>query len=221
MAFSDFSKGQRLDPSVFLNMEMEERALLTDDDIAGLDMTVYRALKKNDLTFMFKGCAGLKTPDLSRLNTIGVKRLDWMFAQCSNLRQLDLSGFDTSDVICMTYMFDRCKSLNELNLESFDFSKVTDMYQMFTGCSELRRLIVSDTIRDAKVITRSTGSYEWTSTWGGAHSPSQADFAGTLERVWVEEKKTIAFGDATRDEQFTYLGLEQRVEIVVVPLKRK
>lgn len=210
-----------LDPAVYRNMELNERARLTDDDIAGLDMAAYRKLKKDSLTGAFKGCAGLISPDLSGLKTNGVKSMDHMFEGCRKLRSLDLSGFDTSEVRSMPYMFSGCWNLRSLNLSSFDFSKVTDMYRMFFDCAWLRELIVSDTIGEAKVITRSTGHYEWNSTWGGAHSPSQADFAGTLERVWVGDKETIALGDAKRDEQFAYLGLRDRVELVVVPHKRR
>lgn len=40
-------------------------------------------------------------------------------------------------------------------------------------------------------------------------------------RVEVEEKETIGFGDVTKAEQFSYLGLGYRVELVVAPHKRK
>ena len=92
-----------------------------------------------DSSYMFYGCSGLTSLDLSSFNTSKVTNMSYMFYGCSGLWRLDLSGFDTSKVTDMSYMFYRCTSLyyysqESLDLSAFDTSKVTNMSYMFYYC---------------------------------------------------------------------------------------
>ena len=96
-----------------------------------------------NMSFMFYGCSGLNSLDLSRFNTSKVTSMQSMFNTCSRLKSLDLSHFNTANVTNMQYMFYGCSGLTSLDLSSFNTSKVTSMYSMFNSCSGLKSLDLS------------------------------------------------------------------------------
>ena len=55
----------------------------------------------------------------------------YMFSGCSGVTSLDLSMFDTSKVKDMTYMFYGCAALTTLDISSFDMSNVVRYTDMF------------------------------------------------------------------------------------------
>ena len=90
-----------------------------------------------NMSYMFYGCSGLTSLDLSGWNTSKVTDMSGMFEGCSNLTSLDLSNFNTSSVTSMGYMFNRCSGLTSLDLSGWNTSKVTDISDMFRGCTSL------------------------------------------------------------------------------------
>ena len=68
-------------------------------------------------------------------NTSRVTNMSYMFDGCSGLKSLDLSNFDTSKVTSMDSMFQNCSSLESLDLSGWNTSNVTDMPSMFYNCS--------------------------------------------------------------------------------------
>lgn len=109
------------------------------------------------------------------------------------------------------------EAITEVDASSVYFTQSTNLSGMFNGCIRLNRVVLSDTIMYAKVSHVVGGHYEEYSTWGGAHSPSQADFAGTSAREWVEDKQMVPFTQATEAEQRKHLGLGEQTVITIVP----
>ena len=97
-----------------------------------------------DMDYMFKGCRGLTSLDLSNFNTSNVTSMTQMFISCRGLTSLDLRNFNTSNVTSMDDMFRYCNSLTSLNVSNFDTSNVTSMGQMFQNCNGLKSLDLSN-----------------------------------------------------------------------------
>ena len=96
-----------------------------------------------NMSFMFDGCSGLTSLDVSKFDTSNVTTMSYMFTSCTSLTSLDLSGWDTSNVTDMGDMFSYCSGLKSLDLSSFDTSQVTDIAGMFQECSGLTSLDLS------------------------------------------------------------------------------
>ena len=96
-----------------------------------------------NMSFMFSGCSGLKSLDLSGFNTSNTTDMESMFEGCSGLTSLDLRGFNTSSVRHMEFMFQNCSGLKTIDVSHFDTSKVTGMSYMFHNCSQLVSLDLS------------------------------------------------------------------------------
>ena len=104
----------------------------------------FRDFRPTTTAMWFLNCTVLrKIGGLEHLNTSEVKNMSWMFYGCSGLTSLDLSHFNTQNVICMDNMFDGCSALTSLDLRHFNTQNVTNMGGMFWGCSALTSLDVS------------------------------------------------------------------------------
>ena len=88
---------------------------------------------------MFENCSGLKSIDLSLLDTKNVENMKGMFNGCFNLINF-VSPLDTKNVTNMSSMFSDCKRLAKLDLSYLDVSKVTDTFNMFKYCSNLKKI---------------------------------------------------------------------------------
>ena len=91
-------------------------------------------------------------------NTSNVTDMSYMFYGCSGLTSLDVSSFNTNMVTDMTYMFKGCTSLTSLTLSNFNTSNVTYMDSMFYGCSKLKtiRMVGCSTDTVNKIKTQLT-----------------------------------------------------------------
>ncbi len=89
------------------------------------------------MRFMFYGCSGLTSVDLSRFNTTNVTSMLSMFYGCSGLTSLNVSNFNTSNVTDTRSMFRNCTGLTSLDLGNFNTANVTSMGNMFNGCTNL------------------------------------------------------------------------------------
>lgn len=96
-----------------------------------------------NMRYMFHGCDGLTSLNLSKWDTSKVTNMSEMFFNCSKLTSLDVSSFNTSNVTDMSSMFSGCTSLASLDVSSFNTSNVTNMEFMFAGCSGLTSLDLS------------------------------------------------------------------------------
>ena len=96
-----------------------------------------------NMSYMFYGCSGLTSLDVSKFNTGKVKNMSNMFTGCSGLTSLDVSTFNTAKVVIMSYMFTGCSGLKSLNVSTLNTVSVEDMKWMFKGCSNLTSLDVS------------------------------------------------------------------------------
>ena len=97
-----------------------------------------------DMYYMFYGCSGLTSLDVSGFNTSNVTTMSGMFCDCSGLTSLDVSGFNTSNVRYISYMFRNCSSLTSLDVSGFDTFNVYYMDEMFFGCSSLKTIYCDD-----------------------------------------------------------------------------
>ena len=179
------------------------------------------------LDHLFDGYESITELDLSSFDTSKVWTMHSMFKNCKSLQRLNLSSFDTSGTYNMAFMFENCESLKRLDLSHFDFSSVGHMKGMFKGCTNLEEVIVSDTILRAGGVDHATGHKiaKYYSSWSGAHTPSQADAAGTLCYDLEDEIARVSFARATQEEQYKHLGLMDkdtsapRAKLIIVPHK--
>ncbi len=96
-----------------------------------------------NMGYMFWGCSGLTSLNVSGFNTSKVTNMSFMFHNCRGLTSLDVSNFNTENVTNMYGMFENCSGLTSLNVSGFNTENVTNMYGMFWGCSGLTSLNVS------------------------------------------------------------------------------
>ena len=83
---------------------------------------------------MFASCAGLKSLDLTPLDTSNVTDMSSMFEECG-LTSLDLSPLDTSKVNDMSYMFHYCTSLSAITYgQKFVKANGLNVTDMFINC---------------------------------------------------------------------------------------
>ena len=109
-----------------------------------LSFDKFSNIKLTTCNKMFSGCSGLKSVNLSSIDTSNVTDMYYMFETCSSLTSLDVSNFDTSKVTNIYGMFYNCKNLTSLNLSNWHTSKVTSMEYMFYGCQNLTSLNLSN-----------------------------------------------------------------------------
>ena len=120
--------------------------------LTSLDLSSFNTAKVTYMHGMFSGCSGLTSLDLSHFNTSEVKGMYYMFEGCTGLTSLDLSSFNTEKVTDMSYMFSGCTNLTSLNLSSFNTQNVTNMTRMFNGCGGLKTIFVGDGWSTEKVV---------------------------------------------------------------------
>ena len=97
-----------------------------------------------DMSYMFYGCSGLTSLDVSGFNTANVTNMSYMFEGCSGLTSLDVAGFNTVNVTNMFALFSGCSGLTSLDVSNFNTAKVRQMQAMFARCSGLTSLDVRD-----------------------------------------------------------------------------
>ena len=111
--------------------------------LTSLDVSSFDTQKVIEMWHMFEGCSGLTSLDVSNFNTQNVTGMGAMFGGCSGLTSLDLSNFNTQNVTNMGVMFRGCSGLTSLDVSNFNTQNVTNMGAMFLGCSGLTSLDVS------------------------------------------------------------------------------
>ena len=111
------------------------------------DIVIYSRFGKlilpEDCSYMFAGCKGLTTLNMSLCDTSRVTDMQHMFDECSSLTSLDLSNFYTSNVTDMQYMFNKCSELTSINLSSFNTENLVNISYMFNLCEKLQSLDLS------------------------------------------------------------------------------
>ena len=112
--------------------------------LTSLDLSNFNTSNVTDISGMFSGCSGLTSLDVSNFNTSNVTKMNGMFHQCRSLTSLDVSNFNTTNVTNMSHMFAYCLCLTSLDLSNFNTSNVTDMSYMFNFCRSLTSLDVSN-----------------------------------------------------------------------------
>ena len=105
--------------------------------LTSLDLSHFNTQNVTNMGYMFRGCSGLTSLDLSHFNTQNVTNMGHMFSYCSGLTSLDVSHFNTQNVTYMNYMFSGCSGLTSLDVSHFNTQNVTDMGWMFEDCSAL------------------------------------------------------------------------------------
>ena len=104
-------------------------------------------LKTNEVTnmqYMFRGCSGLTSLNLSGFNTAKVTDMSYMFYNCTALTSLNVTNWNTANVTTMMDMFSECRNLTDLNVSGFNTANVTDMLSVFENCRALTGLNVSN-----------------------------------------------------------------------------
>ena len=146
------------------------------------------------------------------LNTTEVTIMNYMFLGCRGLTSLDLSNFNTANVTSMTGMFLLCDGLTSLDLSNFNTSKVTDMSGMFQNCFGLKTIYSGDGWSTAAVTSSGSMFYNCTSLVGGmgttySSSHTNAAYAhidgGPSNPGYFTEKNASLRGDVDADGSVT------------------
>ena len=135
--------------------------------LASLDLSGWNTSCVTKMLCMFYGCSGLTSLDVSGWDISRVRSTGSMFSGCSGLASLDLSGLNTSGVTDMHYMFSDCSGLTSLDLSGLDTSSVTDMGSMFSGCSALNEVVLGEKTELSR-MSRFGSSYDdtkYTDMW--------------------------------------------------------
>jgi len=111
--------------------------------LTSLDVTHFDTDNVTDMSYMFYNCKGLTSLDVTHFNTGNVTNMSYMFYYCNSLTNLDVTHFNTGNVTNMSYMFYYCKGLTSLDVTNFDTSNVTTMASMFSYCNSLTNLDVT------------------------------------------------------------------------------
>ena len=105
--------------------------------LTSLDLSNFNTANVTDMSYMFAGCNGLASLVVSNFNTTNVTDMSYMFAAFYNQIILDLSNFNTANVTSMEGMFSGSHGLTSVNVTNFNTSNVTNMRDMFNDCSSL------------------------------------------------------------------------------------
>ena len=103
---------------------------------------IIESRKMTNCSKMFYECCGLKSIDLSGLDTSIVTEMTEMFFGCENLKTVDISNFNMTNVEEMTGMFEKCDALEYVKLVNFNMPKLIKMDSMFYECKNLRSVKV-------------------------------------------------------------------------------
>ena len=108
--------------------------------LTSLDLSPLETTNVTNMSSMFSSCRGLTSLDLTPLDTTRVTNMSYMFSGCSGLTSLDLTPLETTNVTNMRGMFYLCSGLKSLDLTPLNTSKVTNMMEMFSNCKSLTTL---------------------------------------------------------------------------------
>ena len=106
-----------------------------------------------NMYYLFKGCKGLKSIDLSNSDLSKVTDMRSTVKGCSSLESFTFPK-NLQNVLSMEDMFCECSKLQSINLSNLDLSKITSMNSMFFGCSSLRSVTFPENLPNLKVIER-------------------------------------------------------------------
>ena len=86
------------------------------------------------MSFMFSGCRGFTSLDLSSFNTSNVTNMNWMFANCKGLTNLDLRNIDIIKVTNYTNIFYNVPSNTVIYVSTEEMKEwVLDKQSSFTN----------------------------------------------------------------------------------------
>ena len=111
--------------------------------------------------YWFSMLASLETIEgIENLNTSKVTSTAWMFHGCEGLETLDVSGFDMGNVTDANHMFSNCIRLRTIYCnQSWNIS---NSKEMFRTCSQLKGAVAYDYLKtDCSMANPETGYFTW------------------------------------------------------------
>ena len=142
------------------------------------DMKYLNTSEVESMSWMFNGCSGLTSLDVSGFDTGNVTSMDGMFYDCSGLTSLDVSGFDTQNVTNLRSMFYGCSGLTSLDVSGFNTGNVTDMSYMFYDCNRLTTIYCGSNWKTDNVQTSGqmfTNCFHLVGAQGTAYDENHTD----------------------------------------------
>ncbi|MDE6276577.1 MAG: DUF285 domain-containing protein [Muribaculaceae bacterium] len=113
----------------------------------------FKSTQPNSCSWWFANFKNLKEIEgLQFLDTAKVKYMDYMFTGCSGLTSIDLSSFNTANVISINGMFTHCSGLTLIDFCNLNTDNATNMMYMFSGCPGLRTVIFGEEFNDFEKI---------------------------------------------------------------------
>lgn len=123
------------------------------ENLTGIDLSNLHTARVQKMDGMFRDCEKLESiAGLGGLDTNAVTDMSYMFAGCSGIESLDLTGFDTGSVINMSSMFADCESVKSLDLSSFDLSDLWYADNMFENCDSLVQIETPTSVPEGLMI---------------------------------------------------------------------
>lgn len=101
--------------------------------------------QNNAMEYLFYGCEGLKSIDLSGLETGSVTTMKAMLSGCKKLTQLTgYENWDTDSLKSIAYMFDGTASLQAVDLSNWTLSRIENTAWCFQNCAASKILLPDD-----------------------------------------------------------------------------
>ena len=167
--------------------------------LTSLDLSHFKTQNVTKMSSMFSGCSSLTSLDVSHFNTQNVTDMGWMFSGCSSLTSLDVSHFNTQNVTDMSRMFYGCSGLTSLDVKNFNTQNVTNMWAMFLDCSGLTSLDVSHF--DTQNVTHMFGMFYGCSALTSirCNTAWQCPLSGTMFYGCTQLKGAVAYDENKTD----------------------
>ncbi|HCM90975.1 MAG TPA: hypothetical protein DIS78_00190, partial [Lachnospiraceae bacterium] len=123
------------------------------ENLTGIDLSNLHTARVQKMDGMFRDCEKLESiVGLGGLDTNAVTDMSYMFAGCSGIESIDLTGFDTGSVINMSSMFADCESIKSLDLSSFELSDLWYADNMFENCYSLVQIETPTSVPEGLMI---------------------------------------------------------------------
>lgn len=98
-----------------------------------------------DMSYLFYGCEGLETLDLSTWNTGNVTTMKAMFSNCTKLKKLTgYENWDTGSLRSIAYMFNTTEQLKEVDLSRWTLAQLENSGWCFQKCGASEILLPED-----------------------------------------------------------------------------
>lgn len=127
-------------------VEMASRSVFSQNALI-TSITLYPGVsfQNNTMEYLFYGCEGLKSIDMTGVETGSVTTMKAMLSGCKKLSELTgYENWDTGSLKSIAYMFDGTASLKTVDLSNWTLSRIENTAWCFQNCGASEILLPDD-----------------------------------------------------------------------------